>query len=434
MVVEHPEGRRALQELEALGEGADPEARARRDPPLPPQDLLQSLELAVVVAQQQRLVSPGGAHAQVLLQAAHVPLDGRRGGGVEAAERGALVGEVQPREGVQEPAQGVGLEEEGGGRSRGGPRVHQVVEQGVDPLPRAGRVGGHVPAAEDRHHGIAGEELEEGTGHRPAGHGPLPEVHGEDVGLADLVHGALVQDLEGADGHHLVPPELDAHGVAGAHGEHVHDAPPDGELPHLLHQGDALEAPLLEDGRQVVEVHGVAHPHGEAEVVQGGGNGYPLLKGTGRRDQDLRPARKDPLHRLHPEGADLQVRLHLFVGQGLFLGVETGVARPPEERLQIRLRRGGFPRPGGEHHEHALGVTAVEGRHHRHRRRSSKARQGIALPRSREPGRQLLERGTRGHRRQDGVRPRHAPCPGPGARGTREAGVRRPPRPLPGGG
>jgi hypothetical protein len=163
------------------------------------------------------------------------------------------------------------------------------------------------------------------------------------VGLRQLPRGPLVQDVEGADGGHLVTPQLDAHRIAGAHAEHVHQPTPHRELAHLLDEGHPLEAPLLESQGEGRQRGGVSHAHAETEESETAGDGSALLQGARRRDQDVGAAREERLHGLDPQSADLQVRLGFLVGEGLLLRIEAGGPGVAEERVQVRLQGGRLP-------------------------------------------------------------------------------------------
>ena len=274
--------------------------------------------------------------------------------------------EVEAGEPVHERLHPVRLEEELVGGGGGGPGVHQVVVQRRHPLPGADHVGVDVPRAGADQEGVGREELQERAGERLLAVGAPAEVHREDVGLGDLVHGALVQDVEGADRLDLVAPQLDAHRVAGAHAVDVHDAAPHRELPDLLHQRDPLEAPALQRLGELAQVQELPDAHREAEAGQVGGDGDPLLERPGRGDQDVGPTAEEGLHGLDAEAPDLQVGLGLLVGEGFLLRVQAGGVVGVEEGLQVRLGGGRPLGRGGQRHEGPLGDGQVEGRQEGH--------------------------------------------------------------------
>ena len=181
------------------------------------------------------------------------------------------------------------------------------------------------------------------------------------MGLGQVAGGALVEDIERPDREDLVAQELDARGLGRAEGEEVQEPAPDGELSHLLHERDALEASLLERGHQGRERPLLALAERQPEPGQAVGHRSSLLERAERRDEEPGAPGEERFHRFHTESADLEVRLGGLVRKRFPLGIEGG-GTLPEQDLQVGLGRSRAGWVGRDQHEHAAGCP-VERRH-----------------------------------------------------------------------
>jgi hypothetical protein len=234
--------------------------------------------------------------------------------------------------------------------------MHEAGVERANPIPGSPDLLVHVELAHVDQHGVRREDLQERPRYRRTVVGAAPEVHGQDVGLADLAHGSLIEDVEGSEGDDLVSPKLNPDRLARPNREQIENPPSHGELPDLLHQGHPFEAPDLQGCREGLKIDGVTDAYAQAEAGQRGGKGHTLLKGSWRGDEDVGAPGEQPFHGLHPQGANLQVRLCLLVGKRLLLGVHHRRPRPPQENLEVRFGGGSLARPSGEGDEHATGL------------------------------------------------------------------------------
>ena len=84
-------------------------------------------------------------------------------------------------------------------------------------------------------------------------------AHREQVDKLLFFYGALAEDVEGADGFHLVAEELDTDGVRVQEAVHVHNAAADGELAHPAHHGLFDEPVIQEPGPELGGFEYIAH-------------------------------------------------------------------------------------------------------------------------------------------------------------------------------
>ena len=312
-----------------------------------------------LVAAQQQSGVPG---AQVVLQ---VP-----GGGLHAAAVGAeLLGpHRQQRPGGQGvPGGGQGVHHAQGEAPQrlqplalaqqqprqvpvllpGGQQALRVLpglpEHGLHPLRQPSR----LPKA---HQGVRGEVVEAGGQIRPG----QQLQSGQQQSLLQVCRPPLGGGVELPQGVDLVVEELAADGLVHHGGEHVQDAPPEGELPHALH----LVAPGVPGGHQAAGQGGEVQPlpHRQAE-----GRRPQLLRRRGLLQQALAGGHHHPAPALGEgvEGGDPPV-LPLAGDDGARLDKEL-----PGEELQRLLSRqipqvlpqaARLPLVGTDHHQGPSGL------------------------------------------------------------------------------
>ena len=303
-------------------------ALGRLSPPLLPADRGGELSLGEDRQLQLGPLRPGGETAQGdpdLPRRGHGrPLEVQRRGnlpllenplqilgpGLVAAEEehaaaGGEIGLHVPRRGVQAPAVAAQLlgthRQQHLGRQDipgGGQRLHHAqreVRQRRLPLPLAQEQGGeihalpplqqglrvllgleerplhplgHPPALAEDQQGVLWQKIEGAGGPRPDQLPGRQEQGGGDV--ADAPLGGQIELPHGVD---LVIKEVAAHRLLHPGGEHVEDAPPQGELPHALH----LLRPGVPGGHQPLRQGGQVHlrPDGEGDGALPQGRGLP---------------------------------------------------------------------------------------------------------------------------------------------------------------
>src|SRR5690606_9141661 len=216
---------RALED-EPGGERLERERGARWRAAVPAEQLLEPLELAHVVAQDQRVLAARGASAEEGGQAVHVPVDGLGRADVEAQ---VAVGTDPEAAEAGEAARHVVRWEEQRVRRLGlavaGLDGRAMETQ--DLVPGAAELSRRGIRLELDHDGVARQDIEQRAAHdrsiRPRSVLGGAEVHGQDLDALQVAGRTLVEDVEAADRRHLVAPELDAHGVRGAEAEEVED-------------------------------------------------------------------------------------------------------------------------------------------------------------------------------------------------------------------
>ena len=386
VVGEDAEGRVALQD-EPPGQGAQRQGGAGGQRPGAAQELLEALQLPRVVAQDQRLLVAGGARAEEREEPGRVPVHRVRRAGVEADL--PVVGADQPPELPEPRPHPVRREHEPLRRLRrlAAPLLHLPQLQQLPPPGVEERV---VPVVELEQDGVPGEHVQQ----RPALAGVVAgqlQVHRQDVHPVERGGGALIEDVEAADGADLVAPELQPDRVLGAEAEQVDDAAPHRELAHLLHEPRLLEAHGLQPLGQLGGADLLPHPEGEPERGEGVGDVLPLLDGPGRGHQHADAAGEERLQRLHPLPAHLHVVLLRLERERLPLRVE-GAGSVRHERGQVRLHRLRLRRVAGHHHpDPALQVLGQRRRQHG----GERAREVAEVARHARPGQAVPHRPVR---------------------------------------
>ena len=258
------------------------------------------------------------------------------------------------------------------GEHRGLAGEHPLLQQGGDVLPQLPEVVlgplGHPGGVAEADQGVLGKVIGgggQGVVHRGQGqirgvgeglprrgqHLPGGE-EGDGLPLGGAPLGDGVEETQGVD---LIPPELQAHGEVQAGGEHVQDAPPQGELAHPLH----LVAPGVP--RLDQEVGDLLQPAGLA------GGELPAVAGKDVRGQG---ALEQPLDGGHQDGAvppgqpgqDLQPLVLPLAGgcprvkQKVPGGKEGDL--PPGEGGQVPGHAPGLPVVGAHQHQGAAGGLA----------------------------------------------------------------------------
>ena len=407
VIVEDAEGGGRAPDLEPGLQRADGEPGSFGNPAHPPEDLLQPLELAVVVAEQERFGPRPGPFVQIGLELADVPVDRRGRGRLQHVVAHRVLAQGQPGQGVDQADHLGGRNEERFRGQRGGPGVHQIVVEADDPGPRPLGLFGHRPVTRAGQDRVCRKQLEEGAGHRGVGIVGPPEVHGEDVRLAEVSGRALVEDVEGPDRGDLVPPELDPDRLARRDREEVEDATPHGELADLLHERDAFEAPALQALDELGERHRVAGLQRSPHAGEVGRDGDAFLQPARRRHQNPGSPGEHRFDRLDPEPPDLEMGLVLLVRQRLLLRKELGRATGAEEHLEVGFGRGRGLGVLRDEDQNPLRVGPVQGRDGDRPERpdDSAERDGAPGPRKccgeAADGRAFRDCG------QDGVRKRH---------------------------
>ena len=190
---------------------------------------------------------------------------------------------------------------------------------------------------------------------------------------------ALVQDVEEAKRHDLVAPELHTERLGSPEREDVEEAATHRVLSHFLHQGNRLEAPLVEVLYQAMETRLPSRSQSDPELCQTCRDRGPLLQRAQGRHQQPCPAPQKGFHGFDPEPSDLQVWLARLVGEGLPLGKQEGLLST-EQGLQVRLRIGGRLWRRCDDHQHPGREALVQGCDQGRGCRADRATENATLP------------------------------------------------------
>ena len=353
-----------------------------------------------------------------------------RGHRQPSGQEGVQVQQGPLGQAVAQPLKGLGEHRVLGGED-------PLLQQGGDVLPQLPEIVlgllGHPGGVAEADQGLGGEVVRrggQGVVHRGQGQvrrigeglprrgQHLPggqEGDGLPLGGAPLGHG--VEEAQGVD---LVPPELHPHRQVQAGGEHVQDAPPQGELAGALHLVTPGVARLDQEVGHLLQLAHLAH--GELPAVAG-----KDVRGQGALEQPLDGGHQDGAVPPGQPGQDLQpLVLPLAGGRP---GVEQKVPGgeegnlPPGEGGQVPGHAPGLPVVGAHQHQGAAGGLA-EPRGHIGPVDGGQPRQGQgALPLCQglgqggevpQPGEKAGETGgSNGHRRNASLLPGKATaeCP-----------------------
>ena len=357
VVGEHAKPRASIRgrQHEPAVEHADRQRRRTRRAVRPGEQLLQSLGLASVVAEDdgrhpiRDQVPQAGDVALDRLWRAHRKPD--RAVGPARLDR-------QSADHRQLGEQCVGTLEELLARRRVLTATAREVEVVLGLGPRPRELRSRMRAQRDDDDRVARPEVNDrGALAEPRRRGDCA-VDGEDDGDRGVAHGALRQQVEVTQLGDLVAPEFEAHRLGHPEPIDIEDPAAHRELRDILDHRCALEADRLEVRGEGFEAPGVALAQLEARVAQGARQARSLEQGARRREEDAHVAVQQSFDGFHTFARHFGVRLEF--AEPFPRRIERDPAGAAE-RVEVREPALGVGYGPGDHDEKAGRVRPREG-------------------------------------------------------------------------
>ena len=191
---------------------------------------------------------------------------------------------------------------------------------------------------------VAAQPVKHGAGRAPRHLDAAPEADRQDIDSIRRFGGALVQDVEEADGLDVVVPEFDPGGAGRAEGEEIDQAAPHRVLSRLLDGRGPREPPRLQRLDQIIAAQHLPGLDRVAQLRQVVGKGRHFLERAPGGDQDPRPPREEGLERFDALAGQLQAGVVAIRGESLALGVvhrRAWTQQHPQGRSGARRPRSG---------------------------------------------------------------------------------------------